>query len=254
MSDHIVHARDCIDGMREMPDSCVDHVITDPPYEQEAHTKGRRIRTHGAAGCIEQPLKFEPMTPALRFKSSLEFARLARRWVLVFCQVEAAMLWRFELERAGLRYMRTCVWTKPDGQPQYTGDRPGCGFECIVVMHAKFKSRWNGGGRIGVFGHTRHQDHDTPRELRHQTVKPIPLMRELVELFTDREELVLDPFAGAGTTGVACKQLGRRFVGFENNAQYAEHARKRIDAAVEQPQMFDRRSAKSGKRKQEALL
>jgi hypothetical protein len=51
-------------------------------------------------------------------------ARLARRWILVFCQVEAAMKWRAALEAGGAVYKRTCQWIKPDGKPQYSGDRP----------------------------------------------------------------------------------------------------------------------------------
>lgn len=78
-------------------------------------------------------------------------ARLARRWILVFCQVEAAMKWRAAIETAGAVYQRTCQWTKPDGKPQYSGDRPGIGSESIVACYAPGRSTWNGGGSHGVF-------------------------------------------------------------------------------------------------------
>ena len=71
-------------------------------------------------------------------------ARLARRWILVFCQIEAAMKWREALETGGAVYKRTCQWIKPDGKPQYSGDRPGIGYESIVACHAPGRSAWNG--------------------------------------------------------------------------------------------------------------
>jgi DNA modification methylase len=55
-------------------------------------------------------------------------------------------------------------------------------------------------------------------------------MLELIELFTDPGDVVLDPFAGSGTTGVACLRLGRRFIGFEKDAKYARLAQQQLEA------------------------
>ena len=59
-------------------------------------------------------------------------------------------------------------------------------------------------------------------------------MDVLVRLFSDRGELILDPFAGSGTTGVAALRLGRRFIGWEMNAASADIARRRLATAREQ--------------------
>jgi site-specific DNA-methyltransferase (adenine-specific) len=66
----------------------------------------------------------------------------------------------------------------------------------------------------------------------HPTVKPIALMRWLVRLVTPPNGLVLDPFAGSGTTGLACKAEGFRFLGIEKEAAYAEIARKRLQLVL----------------------
>jgi len=68
----------------------------------------------------------------------------------------------------------------------------------------------------------------------HETQKPISLMEELTRDFTDPGELVCDPFAGSGTTGVACKHLGRRFVGWERDPKYYAIALQRIAYTREQ--------------------
>jgi hypothetical protein len=119
-------------------------------------------------------------------------ARLARRWILVFCQVEAAMKWRAALEAGGAVYKRTCQWIKPDGKPQYSGDRPGIGYESIVACHAPGRSTWNGGGSHGVFIVNKGGDVRTG----HQTQTPLALMQLLVRLFSDKGELVLEADGG----------------------------------------------------------
>jgi len=71
----------------------------------------------------------------------------------------------------------------------------------------------------------------------HPTVKPVALMRWLVRLVARPGDVVLDPFAGSGTTGVACAMEGRDFIGIEREAEYVEIARRRIDAAAAQLRM-----------------
>ena len=63
----------------------------------------------------------------------------------------------------------------------------------------------------------------------HKTVKPLPLFRYLINLTTKKNSIVLDPFIGSGTTAVACKELGRKFIGIEINKQYIDIATKRLD-------------------------
>jgi site-specific DNA-methyltransferase (adenine-specific) len=224
-----LHNGDCLAGMASLPDASVDAVITDPPYEAEAHTEHRMVaRAGGRLEC--EPIAFPPITEAARLESARHMARLARRWILVFCQVEAAMKWRAALEATGAVYKRTCQWIKPDGKPQYSGDRPGIGYESIVACHAPGRSTWNGGGSHGVFIINKGGDPRTG----HQTQKPLALMELLVRLFSNKNELVLDPFAGSGTTGVAAIRLGRRFLGWEMSREYAEMASKRLGRAREQ--------------------
>ena len=227
---------DCLAGLAGLDAASIDVVITDPPYEAEAHTSERLVARAGGRLAVE-PLTFPPITEEQRTESSRQMARLARRWILVFCQVEAAMKWRAALETAGAVYKRTCIWVKPDGKPQYSGDRPGIGYESIVACHAPGRSRWNGGGSHGVFTVNKGGDPRTG----HQTQKPIALMELLVRLFSNPGELVLDPFAGSGTTCVAAMRLGRRFLGWELDATYAETARKRIGAAREQLELYSGR-------------
>lgn len=229
---------DCLSVMPELEP--VDAVITDPPFEAEAHTLQRRINRANTLGAptdriYEEPLDFAPITEEEREA----FGRLAvarsRGWVLVFCQAEAVFLWRRSLSAAGAVYKRACVWIKRDGMPQYSGDRPGMGYESIVAAWAgKGKSAWNGGGRHGVFDVPKGE----PIRWGHPTQKPEQLMRELVGLFTAPGESVMDPYMGSGTTGAACMALGRPFIGIEREPRYFAMACERIENAQRQSRMF----------------
>jgi DNA modification methylase len=202
----------------------VDHVITDPPYEAEAHTLQRRVKRGGGVMEVE-PLAFAPMDTDGRRVAAESLTRLSRRWILVFCQVEAAPMWRASLEACGAVYKRTCIWVKPDGMPQYTGDRPGMGYETVVALHSAGRSAWNGGGKHGVWTFPKGEDIGANP---HPTQKPQRLMEQLVADFTDPGDLILDPFAGSGTTGVAAKRLGRRCILIEKEEKYCEVAAKRL--------------------------
>lgn len=232
-----LHLGDCLDpvtGMASLADKSVDHVITDPPYEAEAHTKQRRSRSVLKGRATSAALDFAPMNSRDRAEVGFQLARISRRWLAVFCQVEAAMQWRSAVTqhvfaRPG-EYVRTMVWIKPDGAPQFTGDRPGMGYESIVVCHGHgVRKRWNAGGKRGVYEFLTGRN-----DSGHPTQKPIDLMVALIRDFTDPGDLVLDPFAGSGTTGVAAIRLGRRFIGWERDPKYHAIAEKRISAAREQ--------------------
>jgi site-specific DNA-methyltransferase (adenine-specific) len=71
----------------------------------------------------------------------------------------------------------------------------------------------------------------TPRRNTHPTVKPVKLMEYLITLVTPPNGIVLDPFFGSGTTGVAAVNLGFNYIGIELDEQYVEIARRRINAA-----------------------
>ncbi|MBV9505022.1 MAG: site-specific DNA-methyltransferase [Acidobacteriia bacterium] len=141
--------------------------------------------------------------------------------------------WRYvaELENAGLPLVRFGIWLKPNGAPNFSGDRPGTGWEAIVILHGEGKKHWNGGGHHAVWI-------CNPERGDHPTQKPLPLLLDWVKKFTDEGDTVLDPFMGSGTTGVACLKLGRSFIGIERREDYFNTARARMEAAHAQRDLF----------------
>lgn len=217
---------DCFDWITDL--EAVDHVITDPPYSRHVHTRQRRTRSRGQL--VDAPLPFAHLSAMHRSCAAEQFARLARRWILAFSDAESVHLWQRDLERAGARHVRLGAWIKVNGQPQLSGDRPAVGFEAVEIASCAKRLRWNGGGLPAVWAHAVATDRNNTGQRCHPTQKPLSLMLELVSLFTDPGDLILDPFAGGGTTGVAALRLGRRFIGIEREEAWALGARERLAA------------------------
>lgn len=211
---------DCREVLPQL--SAVDHVITDPPYDEVTHAGARSLARQYSDKATICNIDFNSTTAeALR----VLFASIAaRRWLV------ATMDWRhlraLEVEPpVGWRFVRFGVWVKPNGAPQFTGDRPATGWEAVAIFHRavqdSLRMAWNGGGHHAVFTHPKING-------QHPTAKPEPLMHELVTLFTDPGEVILDPFMGSGTTLVAAKRLGRKAIGIELEEKYCEVAAKRL--------------------------
>jgi site-specific DNA-methyltransferase (adenine-specific) len=247
--DDVLHGRArwcvvCADNKDVLPtlgDKSVAHVITDPPYSEHVHGKQRRmLRGSGGRSADGQAagrgligpadLGFVALDAETRDRCADEFSRLVWRWILVFTNAEGQSAWETDLTSYGLRHIRVGAWVKVAAQPQLTGDRPGVGFEAIEIAHGRERCRWNNGGHHAVWTFAIATDRNGYGDRVHTTQKPVDLMLALVEQFTDPDELVLDPFAGSGTTGVACLRLGRRFIGIEREPRYAEVARERLEA------------------------
>ena len=228
----------------------VDHVITDPPYEASLHDAKNslrgRIRTD--KGPDLRGLDFEPIDRIRGAVVSLA-NQICDGWFISFCTVEGVAKWADAINPSAMKYKRACFWVKPDSTPQLNGQGPAQGAECFVCAwcgggHAK----WNAGGKRGVYVHN---TNSPLRHGAHPTEKPISLMSELLGDFTRPGDLVLDPFMGSGTTGVACVKLGRRFIGIEIEEHYFDIACTRIEEATKQPDLFIEPPEKP---KQEAML
>lgn len=236
----VIHG-DAFALMRGLVDGSADVAILDPPYSARQHAGVRSARrntriTEGKACRTRRvvDLGFDHFERRQCQIVCHELARLVLRWTLVFCDDDLLPIWRACARKAGLDVVRTGVWVREGGAPQFTGDRPGGGVEYIVILHPKGRKRWNGGGSPGVWIHPIVANRSGHRKDRmHTTQKPEALLCDLVTLFTEPGEMVFDPFAGSGTTGVAALRYGRRFLGLEQDEAYAGIARERCEAEAE---------------------
>jgi site-specific DNA-methyltransferase (adenine-specific) len=112
---------------------------------------------------------------------------------------------------------------------------PGLGIDGIDKRRGPFKFSQlysDSGGASRFFYCAKASRTERGKDNKHPTVKPVALMEYLCKLITPLGGLILDPFMGSGTTGMAAKKLGFRFVGIEKDAGYYRIAEKRIAAIM----------------------
>jgi len=203
----------------------VDVMITDPPFAPKTHSNARTNKGghKGGSDLIDfAPLDYDGLVARLE-----HLAQFVKTWAVFTCE------WTYAAKMdknppSGWEFVRCGVWTKPDGAPQITGDRPGQGWEAIVFLHrlnAKGKpgrKKWNGGGRSSVF------HHGVCRDALYPTQKPVTLISDFVRLFTNPGDTVLDPFCGSGTTLHVAKQLGRKAIGCDISEKACRLAESRL--------------------------
>ena len=229
---------DCLDVMRTLAAGSVDAVVTDPPYCSGGLTETQR-KSAKFQGLRTQTIKngqewfvSDAMTTNGYLYLMRGVANEAKRVLcdggslLVFCDWRMYPQLAGALESAGLRLQNLIVWDKGNAGLG-RGFRPQHELIAHLVhgtgkYHSKRGTNVYGTRRVGAV------------DREHPTQKPADLLRELIEVVAAPDGAVLDPFMGSGTTGVACIQTGRRFIGIEIDEGYADIARARIAKAAEQ--------------------
>jgi DNA modification methylase len=236
IGDATLYLGDCRDILPTL--GKVDAVIGDPPYSvsvagsKVAGRPGKGIRNLDFfAGDDDWKTMTALVAEAFRLAVDLQ-----PRTIVVWCghRQIGPLTEAFE----GTGYLtRLLFWRKRCPPPA----PPGSGFAAAVeqAIYAYRPGRtWNG----GQYEHNVY-DADSyrfgqPGKVDHPTQKPLSLMHWNVGLLTSVGESVCDPFMGSGTTGVACVNLGRSFIGIEREPTYFDIACRRIEEAYKQPRLF----------------
>ena len=215
---------DALEVMASMAEQSVAAVITDPPYTERTHSKARKKLTGSSTSAVIESgvTTFGAITDEDLRTMLAECGRVSEGWVIATLDYRHAV--EFDVDPPeGLKCQRLGVWVKTNPTPQITGDRPAQGWESIAYLHrAQGRSKWNGGGLHGNY-----VSPIAPPE-GHPTAKPLLMLRDMVRKFTNPGDVVLDPFAGSGTTLRAAVDEGRKAIGVELEERYCEIIAKRL--------------------------
>lgn len=227
---------DCLEVMRGIPDESVDMVLTDPPY--------------GTTACKwDSVIPFEPMweqlnritkkdgaivlmaqTPFDKLLGSSNISALKTEWI-----------WQKEQGSGHLNAKRMPMKNHENilvfyRKPSTYNPQMRTGFSSYVAKQGKTKSKnyGNQSGAVTVSNGERYPltvlSFNRDKSRVHPTQKPVALMEYLIKTYTNESETVLDFTMGSGSTGVACRNLGRDFIGIELDKTYFNIAKGRIDA------------------------
>ena len=227
---------DCFDRMKEIADGSVDMILTDPPY--------------GVTCCAWDNVQpFEPMWEEFRriIKPNGCIAIFAgERFSSALVQSNLKMyryelIWKKDIHSDFLNAKRKPLKIhdkiqifykkQPTYTPQMTSGKAynSRGIKRESECYGKMYSYE---AKSGITERYPLTVLEFKREVGiHSTQKPVPLLAWLIRTYTDVGDVVLDSFMGSGSTGVACVQEGRRFIGIEREDKYFEVAMRRIEEA-----------------------
>ena len=207
----LIHG-DCLQAMQGLADDAVDLVLTDIPYgEVNRASGGLRNLNKGIADIVTFSLK--------DFISAC--IRVCNGSFYVFCGIEQVSEIRALFVQHGLA-TRMGIWEKTNPSPM-NGQRLWLSSVECCVFARKSGAVFNEHCKSSVWRSP------LTRSKIHPTQKPVALFSRLIQASTNPDMRVLDPCMGSGTTGVCCKQLGRRFIGIEKDAGYFAAAKLRIE-------------------------
>lgn len=205
---------DCLERMKEIPDGMVDMVLTDIPYGVVNRD------SNGLRGLDKEAADVETFV----LEDALEECiRICSGSIYIFCGTEQVSAIRAFLAQAGLS-TRLGIWEKTNPSPMNGQHMWLSSIECCVYGK-KARATFNEHCKGSVWRFA------TPRGKLHPTMKPLPLMEYLVKTSSNENDVVLDFTMGSGTTGVACANLNRKFIGIELDEGYFKAAAERVQKA-----------------------
>ena len=245
---YTLYCGDALTVLKELPTASVASIVTDPPYGHN-NNNGDLIHRweaalgrgkHGEARAIvnDGPLAHHLYRDIL----PLLYALLRPGGCCCCCcaggggsdpQFARWALWMDEV----FRFKQMVVWDKG---PMGMGWHYRRSYEVVLIGEKPgAPCAWYGGHTIeniirpGAYGITK----IIPSAQEHPTAKPIALYQHFIQLHSQPDELVLDPFAGESPCGIACIRTGRRFIGIEIDETYCARAVQRLEAELRQPSL-----------------
>lgn len=208
---------DCLKVIKHIPDSSVDMILTDPPY-----------------GVLPQGKEQDRFT-----WDNIDVKRFTERWFNLFrskIKIDTFfyIFWSQKYLKLGFEIFnpsRLLIWNYENLILNVEGDF-AYDYEPIFVIKRgtpKLKVK----GKYGcVLKYTKPQSNFRKDRLIHPAQKPLELIKKLIYISSNKNDIILDPFCGSGTVAVACRGLGRKYIGVEIDPKYCEMARRRINVTT----------------------
>lgn len=245
---------DAIKTLSKIQSESVDFIFADPPYflSNDGFTVKSGKSTSVNKGTWDKSEGFEADL-VFHNKWILECLRVLKPngTLAISGTYHSIFQCGYLLQKLGCRIINDIIWFKPNGAPALAGRNFTASHETIIwaskskkVKHTfnyALSKDWDASG--DKLKNPRKQMRSvwaipsTPKREKslgvHPTQKPLELLMRFVSMCTKPGDLVLDPFCGSGTTGVAAVTLGRRFIGIDVESAYTGLSRRRITAAKE---------------------
>ena len=221
---------DCLELIKDIPDGSIDLIVTDPPYNVSATNGGGTINKGKKLNKSLKDLVEANITDGYDIEIlGEEFMRVMKEPnIYLWCnKTQIPEYFKFYVEKHKCKFDIIC-WHKTNALPTYSNKylsdteyllyfRKGKG-KCFPKSYEDAKTYY-----IAPI------NHKDKKKYKHPTIKPLDITEKVIKNSSKENDIILDPFMGSGTTGVACKKLNRNFIGIELDEKYFNIAKERIE-------------------------
>jgi len=222
-----IYNEDCYKAIKEIPDKSIDLIVTDPPYLIENTKAGGGTQLSKSIQKMNDELELSNLVGSIDETILNEFIRVLKTINLyIWCNHKQIPMYLDFFVNKHKCAFDIIIWHKPNATPlfnnKYLTDKEYCLYfrksgYCCPANYEEAKTVYSMPINI--------KDKD---KFWHPTIKPRKIIENLIKNSSRPNDLVLDCFLGSGTTAVACKNTGRRYLGFEINEKYFKIAQDRL--------------------------
>ena len=223
---------DCFDILRDMQDKSIDLIITDPPYNIS------RKRKFTMKGRKHIDLDYGEWD---KWESEDEYLDWCKLWLAECHRVlkddgniliwhDKAMPIGYVMSKMGYKVKNLFVWYKNNPIPSFMKINFLSGFELSTwcVKNTSKRATFNFKTQKEMCNYMQHPITCGNERTAHPTQKPIKIIKHLIEILSNPDDLVFDLFAGSATTAIACEELNRKWICIEKDKNYFEISKKRL--------------------------
>jgi len=230
-----IYCGDALEILRTFPDDCIDCVITSPPYKNAymgiGISKGKKVARFHYENDVGEPLY-------LIEDVAVELFRVLKKEGIFFLNLgfnkDTGALRPFYIAQRLLKRRWFCpetiIWHKNNPIPN-TANQLTNSFEYIFMFTKR--PFYNFPNKDRKYIHNVWKFPISSGNLKHNATFPLELPFRCISLFTEPKDIILDPFIGVGTTGIAAKKLNRNYIGIDINPKYVKIAEQRIKIETE---------------------
>ena len=221
MEDIKLYCDDCLNIMKQIENESIDLIVTDPPYLIKYKTNRRKNKDHDFCSEILNDDNEQLIIDYIR-----ECYRILKNntAMYMFCNCDKVDFFKQELENAGFKIKNMIIWVKNNWTAGDLKAQFGKQYEIIFLVN-KGRKCFNGKRITDVWMF----DKISGKKQLHQNQKPVDLLKQCILKHSDENDIIFDGFMGSGSTGVACIETCRKFIGVELDKKYFEIAKERIE-------------------------
>lgn len=221
MEDIKLYCDDCLNIMKQIENESIDLIVTDPPYLIKYKTNHRKNKDHDFCSEILNDDNEQLIIDYIR-----ECYRILKNntAMYMFCNCDKVDFFKQELENAGFKIKNMIIWVKNNWTAGDLKAQFGKQYEIIFLVN-KGRKCFNGKRITDVWMF----DRISGKKQLHQNQKPVDLLKQCILKHSDENDIIFDGFMGSGSTGVACIETNRKFIGVELDKKYFEIAKERIE-------------------------